>query len=324
MAQIKKQNSRFFKNYGVPFLLSFALVSGALWAIKFFNGANQLPPDIAIILSPHLDDAVLSLGGFMAERKTPVIVATFFTGKPSEAVRGGWDRLSGFKNSDEAMAARAKENLAALEKTGAYPLNLSYLDFQYGRDRNSVSGEKIAQSMKKDIETILGDLTDSAKISIYGPSEFGRKITHPDHKILHDAFTAVARENLGQKNLRFFFYEDFPYVARYEANGSTTLKNFLEEAGGFSLSEIPLPVGDAAFDTKIKAIGAYSSQDKAFESLGENIAQAVRDYARGRCRARLPSPFARPALRDGQARLPKPEVSDSGQACEVAYEILPL
>ncbi len=306
---MKKQNSSFFKDCGLPFLWSFALVIGVFLAVQSFSVINKLPQSIAIILSPHFDDAVLSLGGFMAERKTPIIVATFFTGKPSEVVRGSWDKLSGFKNSDEALAARSEENVRALGRIGAYPLNLSYLDFQYKRGRLSASGEKIVQSTKKDIETILKELSDSAEISIYGPAEFGPEITHPDHKILHDAFTAVAREKLGQKNLRFFYYEDFPYVARYESSGSTTLKKFLEEVnGGLALREIFLPIGSSALDAKIKTIGAYSSQDKAFESLGENIGAAARQYARGRCSALTRKPFTRPALR-------------GGQACEVVYEI---
>lgn len=294
---------KWIKEYGIVFFLSFLLVTVLFLATRFFIETNKLPADIAIILSPHFDDATLSLGGFMAGRKNPVIVATFFAGKPSEPISGNWDTISGFKNSDEALVARAKENIRALKQTNAYPLNLNYPDFQYRYDRTSTTTEKLFQSVKRDISIILGKFSDSEKVSVYGPAEFGNEITHPDHKLLHDAFTSVAQEKVNQKNLHFFFYEDFPYIARYETSTTTPLKTFLEkENRRFTLHEILLPISPTTLAKKIESIKAYGSQNKAFDSLGENIAEKARTFTETRCQKN----------------------SFSRSVCEVVYEILPI
>lgn len=291
--------SNALREYGIPFFYGFALVGVFFIAAHFSGNGRKLPP-VAIILSPHFDDAVLSLGGFIATRSSPVVVVTFFSGTPREAMQGGWDARSGFANSDEAVLARTEENARALARTGAYPLNLRYVDFQYNPERDPASREKMGQSVKKDLETILRDFSGSENISLYGPAEFGGEITHPDHKLLHDTFTAVAQEHTPDTRVRFFFYEDFPYIARYRAGTTTPLKTFLEKRSGLTLQETPLVVEANTLDIKIKAIEAYTSQQKAFESLGENIASAAREYARGRCATLAPRPFG----------------------CEVVYEIL--
>ncbi|MDO8482724.1 MAG: hypothetical protein Q7S86_02810 [bacterium] len=294
----RKNNS--WKEYGTPFLLGFALVGGLFMAIRPSNKEAKLPEDIAIILSPHFDDAVLSMGGFMADRKKPLIVATFFTEKPPEPVQAIWDSLSGFKNSDEAIAVRVEENVRALGRTGTHAINMKYLDFQYRHDRDPDSEEKILQSMEKDIKTILDTFGTVENVSIYGPSEFGPDITHPDHKLVHDAFFRVAREKSAQQNLRFFFYEDFPYVSRYQVSTTTPLQNFLLETNiGLTLRELELPLSPAELEEKIKSIKAYASQEKAFESLGADIVEETRTFTETRCKKTNPASLG----------------------CEVVYEI---
>ena len=295
--------TNFWKEYGKSFLLGFVFVGILLFVVRIWDKPVKLPENIAVILSPHFDDAVLSLGGFMAEHKAPVVVATFFAGKPSEPIEGEWDKHSGFKDSDKAIEARVAENLLALKQTGAYSLNLRHIDFQYRPERDSVSGEKIFRSMKSDIETIIKDFSGAESISLYGPSEFGDKITHPDHKLLHDAFAAVAREKSGgnsPRRIRFFFYEDFPYVKHYETSTTTSLKTFLERANsGISLCEMPLPVPSSAVSKKLELIKTYASQEQAFESLGADIGKEAGIFTENRCKKTKPA----------------------WEGCEVVYEI---
>ena len=280
----QKRKDEPWKEYGVPFLLSFTLVIGLITLTRPWNEGAGLPENIAIILSPHFDDAVLSMGGFMANKKNPLIVATFFTEKPSEPMRANWDSLSGFKDSNEALAVRVEENARALVRIGTHAINMRYLDFQYRHERTPESEEKILQSMEKDITTILDTFSAAENVSIYGPSEFGPDITHPDHKLVHDAFFRVAREKSAQKNLRFFFYEDFPYVARYRASTSTPLQNFLKERNvGLTPLESTLPLSPAQIEEKVKSIKAYTSQNKAFGVLGADIAEEARAFAETRC-----------------------------------------
>lgn len=296
---MKTRKNNPVKEYGRTFFLSFALALAVFFAINLLSGGEKLPP-ITLILSPHFDDAVLSLGGFMATSRGPIIVATFFTGKPTLPAREVWDERSGFQNSDQAVATRTLENIRALKQTGAHALNLNYLDFQYRSERSEASEEKIRLSIEKSIELMVDTLGTAEEISIYGPSEFGPDITHPDHKLLHDAFASFARTKSDKKNLRFFFYEDFPYVTRYRTSTEKTLRAFLElETGGISLREMPLPVGAKALEIKIKSLNDYASQAKAFESLGDNIIAETKAFTKSRCAKAKPAWYA----------------------CEVVYEI---
>lgn len=298
--RMNKHRDRFLTDFGRPFLICFAIVSILFTVIEYSSNTKQLPP-IVLILSPHFDDAVLSQGGLIATSQTPVIVATFFGGKPTTATRGGWDRLSGFQNGEEAVATRTAENALALEKIGAHLLNLKYLDFQYQYERDQRSEDIIRKSMEKDIDIILENLKSSGKISIYGPSEFGQNITHPDHKLLHEAFVEIVRKYFDRKNLNFFFYEDFPYVAQYMTSTTTPLKNFLETKNpSFTLREKVDRISKRAIEKKTESIKAYDSQDKAFGALGDNIADETKTFNKTRCQKTQPAWYA----------------------CEAVYEIL--
>jgi LmbE family N-acetylglucosaminyl deacetylase len=89
------------------------------------------------ILSPHLDDAVLSLGAAIAgwtRRGIPVRIVTVLAGHPdSSAPAGPWDRTSGFATEGEAARLRREEDRAACRVVGAEPVWLAYADAQYAR-----------------------------------------------------------------------------------------------------------------------------------------------------------------------------------------------
>lgn len=295
---MKRVKNSFVENYIIPFTLSFVIVI-IIFTLFKPDKKNPSLPELAIILAPHFDDAVLPLGGFMAESKIPVIVITFFGGKPNENMSENWDKLSGFSNSEEAITARVKENILALKQTGAHPINLNYLDYQYNFDRDQTSREKLTLSIKKDVEIILKSFSSSEKISVYGPSEFGGKITHPDHKVVHDAMTEIVKLDIF-KNAQFYFFEDFPYVERFQKSTTTPLTNFLKENNpDFKLAELSINISTTSLDKKISALNAYTSQDKAFSALGADITQSVRDFALKRCVGLIPAPYS----------------------CEVVYEI---
>jgi LmbE family N-acetylglucosaminyl deacetylase len=293
---------KFLNEYASVIFIFFALVSIVFLVRNYINFGDNLPENISIVLSPHFDDGVLSLGGFMAEQKNPIVVATFFAGNPQNPIQGGWDTLSGFKDSAEAIATRTKENALALKQLGTYPLNLGYTDFQYRFDRTPDSETKIQKSVENDIDTIIQKFSDSKKVSIYGPAEFGQNITHPDHKILHDAFTAIAKKNLGRKNLHFFYFEDFPYVYKYGISTTTPLIKLLENNNqDIFLKEIAIPISNEALTKKIEGIEAYGSQYKAFGSFGEDISSDAKIFNKKRCVQNI-----------------APQ-----NICEVVYEILP-
>lgn len=76
-----------------------------------------------VVVSPHLDDAVLSLGAAIAAataRGDDVTVLTVFAGDPgSDAEPSPWDARAGFGSAGEAAAARRAEDEEACALLGA-------------------------------------------------------------------------------------------------------------------------------------------------------------------------------------------------------------
>lgn len=82
------------------------------------------------VLSPHLDDAVLSLGAAIhaaAAEGTRVRIVTVLAGDPdSVEAPGDWDRRAGFRTAGEATRARRREDLVACSLVGAEPVWLTF------------------------------------------------------------------------------------------------------------------------------------------------------------------------------------------------------
>ncbi len=242
---------------------------------------------LAIILSPHFDDGVFSLGGLIAKRENDLLVATFFTERPTKVVHTNWDRISGFSESDEAMLARTKENEKALMPFNAIIRNYGYLDFQYRKENES---KNIRENITQDIETLIKTY-QNREIFLYGPATFGLKITHPDHQIVHDAFMDIWKKNKTQ-NVHFFIYEDFPYVLKFAKSDLGTLNTYLEKKESMKFTEYPIELNKNELSEKINSIYAYESQVKAFRSLGDDIGILAQKFFQERCKTLLPWSYA--------------------------------
>jgi LmbE family N-acetylglucosaminyl deacetylase len=86
-----------------------------------------------LVVSPHLDDAVLSCWTAIAD-DCDVTVATVFTAGPRAGVTTSWDRDSGV-DSAARMAQRRDEDASALALAGRVPVHLGVLERQYGGGR---------------------------------------------------------------------------------------------------------------------------------------------------------------------------------------------
>lgn len=93
-----------------------------------------------LVVSPHLDDAVLSLGATMARATrsgAQVDVLTVFAGDPgSTRPVSGWDCRAGFATEGEAATARRAEDLEACRIVGAAPTWFSFAAGSYGDARD--------------------------------------------------------------------------------------------------------------------------------------------------------------------------------------------
>ena len=109
--------------------------SVASWAVGS-SDSLRLKGRIAVV-SPHLDDAVLSIGAALATASragAEITIVTVFAGDVnSVAVAGDWDEQAGFKTAGEAARARRKEDARACNILGVRPVWLPFSDEQYSR-----------------------------------------------------------------------------------------------------------------------------------------------------------------------------------------------
>jgi len=150
------------------------------------------------VVSPHLDDAVLSCGALLSQCASALICTVLAGDSPDPEVLTEWDRMCGFENAALAMAARRNEDHLAGEILFCDVLHLPFPDGQYASD---VSTEDIAEGLTnalhhRHIDTLLLPMG----------------IFHSDHMRVaaawqHTAFSPLARHPA----MRVICYEDVPY-----------------------------------------------------------------------------------------------------------------
>ncbi len=169
-----------------------------------------------IILSPHFDDAVLSLGGFLAQEGKDTLVATFFAGTPQTPLVRRFDTKCGFADSTEAMLKRAEENKKSLNFFGVTDdriRNYAHLDSQYRLLKKSaptLPESELETSVQQEIVSLIREFSaNPLKLFIPG-LEMGK--VNLDHLIVKRAALAAIGK-LPHHATEFFFYQDLPYAA---------------------------------------------------------------------------------------------------------------
>ncbi|MEI6352362.1 MAG: PIG-L family deacetylase [Candidatus Nomurabacteria bacterium] len=223
-----------------------------------------------IILSPHLDDAVISLGGFIYKHPDNTKVITIFSGKPKTNKVRIWDLWCGFKNSSQALKSRLTENDTALTSLGlikANIINLDFLDYQY---TNKKERERNGNIMNEILSDKLLDTLNKGKcknINLFAPIA----IKHKDHEFVHNFLNYFKKNNLNSNfNIQFFFYEDYPYFFKFKKSKGY-FQYLSHEKENFLLTKKDLEI-------KINAIGIYKSQFKfPFTVLASFFRQIKKD-----------------------------------------------
>ncbi len=190
---------------------------------------------------------MLSLGGMLSLDARDTTVITVFSGEPEVPVVTQYDQSCNFMDSRQAMATRREENRRALEFFGVEVMDLGYTDIQYEEPAanilgtwiptntwmNNVTDFGVAATMqtrderrlkrKKDLRKRLSAQITSildSYIREKGPhievfSSLGESVSdHADHEILYLAIMDVAFSFRLNPEIKWLFYEDFPYVLR--------------------------------------------------------------------------------------------------------------
>jgi LmbE family N-acetylglucosaminyl deacetylase len=209
------------------------------------SGERVLRPPV-VVVSPHLDDAVMGCGQMLACRPGAVVLTVFAGHQPPGQSLSSWDRDSGFGPGEDPMRLRKLEDEAALQRLGARPLWLGFLDAQYRKSRPAPSLEELAEGIEAALE-------GAAAQTVMIPLGLG----HADHRLTRRAALLVFRR---RDRWAWYAYED----AIYRKQTGDPVGQAVAElvAAGVSLRPAHL-VDDESIDQKRDAVDCYRSQLRA-------------------------------------------------------------
>lgn len=194
--------------------------------------------DPLVIVSPHLDDAVLGNGQLMAGRPDCVVL-TCFTSCPTPQVLTSFDKNCGFKSSGQAVKGRAAEDDQALAKLSARPVRLDFADGQYG--------------VAVDVDTLAGAIADAVEASGADAMVVPLGIAHPDHRLVAEACERVFK---AASWLHGWIYEELPSRVLWPDQVPERLDWWRAQGWQLELDFI----GTGAVDHKAAALRCYASQ----------------------------------------------------------------
>ncbi|HZV27107.1 MAG TPA: PIG-L family deacetylase [Acidothermaceae bacterium] len=216
------------------------------------------------VVSPHLDDAVLSCAGLIAGAPTTTVLTVFAgrppardTATPPEFVPGStfWDQASGFVAGDDVVGLRRAEDRAALAQLGALPRWLDFLDSQYVVEPGESAGPR---DIAAAVRAAIGELRPAT-------IAFPLGLEHTDHERTHEACFLLLNES-PELATNWIAFIDVPYRARYRAQADLRIARLREL--GYELEPLSFDPGER----KIAALDEYPSQLKA---LAESTANAA-------------------------------------------------
>jgi LmbE family N-acetylglucosaminyl deacetylase len=240
----------------------------------------------ALIISTHLDDAVISVGITIQKfsKTHAVFVATVFT----EHVEGRLSMSAKIFNTSEngsaaeCLVTRRAEDREALSCVNAIPIHLGFTDATFRRDlagnalcenpedillASPDCERKLIRAVSRRLTQVIGMLRPQILLV---PCALGQ---HIDHKIVRIAGDlANIRSQLGGQSRELAYYEDLPYACHADERGNPCL------AQGY----VPVVVtaSDQQWMRKITAIRCYSSQLRFINIGTMPWLVSVEDYGR--------------------------------------------
>jgi len=212
-----------------------------------------------LVVSPHLDDAVLSAWRVLARPGRPATVVTCFAGVPEPGTAlSDWDRNSGASDAATLVQARRQEDVLVLNRLGVKVVHLDELDEPY---RDEAPDDVLAR-----LGIALAPHVRDADV-VLAPSGLGE---HPDHLLARQCVLSQAPHDA------VWLYADLPYASARGWPGRIrhgSLRGRLSRSGAgardrWSRTLHGLPLGRVGVDrltdvdlaAKRSALGGYSSQ----------------------------------------------------------------
>jgi len=238
--------------------------------VRLKRRLRTIPPSIdvdtpVLVVSPHLDDAVLSSFAFLQRRRTTVL--TVFTGSPERTAASDWDRGLGHDDAVEIMQTRLAEDDRALASLPVDTVRLPLLENGY---RTAEISDADVATMREVVREWF-ESTDRRGV-VLAPSGAGANdnliyrrrwntslplvrvpgggVPHPDHCVVRDEIVDEAL-SLGAGVI---VYEELPY--RWTGRGARFVERLAQEHG-CTVSRFDV---DIDRDRKAFAVGCYASQ----------------------------------------------------------------
>lgn len=173
-----------------------------------------------VVFSPHLDDAVLSMGSFISQilkngnKVTVISIFTEGTDLSSQSIQIMLKRAH-FHDAKRYFKQRKIEDVAALTELGAN-VEVQHLDLVDAAWRSKNNTLLYPSNQLTEVHFLDGDiytklhsimkklLDATTDVAVFAPLALGK---HVDHTLTRDAAISVFPQA--------FFYEDFPYSTLY-------------------------------------------------------------------------------------------------------------
>jgi LmbE family N-acetylglucosaminyl deacetylase len=216
-----------------------------------------------LILSPHSDDAALSLGGLIQKRllKEPVTLFTIFG-------RSNYLRETAFQEDWREVTRQRKEEDHTFASAAGLRwkfLELPSAGLRLGSSFDRIFSDKSSTDTPIPVELIpaLQETLNAIKPKfLLVPIGLGR---HHDHLLVRDS----ARELTTGRHIVTIYFEDLPYAAEYSNEG--ILEHVYAVDPELQLTSVKITT---ELGPKLDALRFYRSQ------IGEPELRAVHDYAK--------------------------------------------
>jgi LmbE family N-acetylglucosaminyl deacetylase len=223
-----------------------------------------------LLLSPHLDDAVLDCWSVLTGATPPHVVNVFAGKPPAGDPIPLWDRITGATDSAARVRERLAEDARALAAAGREATSLQFLDAQYRRPGMAVEPAQVDGAL-------AAALTEPVS-GVLGPAAIGG---HPDHLLVRRYVRLLARHGFPVT-----LYADVPYCVMHGwpawVDGrADDLHRDIDAFWGSFLAGVPeLPplrsarvvrLDDERAAAKLAALDSYATQMPALSYGGRDL-----------------------------------------------------
>ncbi|GAA3067508.1 PIG-L deacetylase family protein [Streptosporangium carneum] len=239
-----------------------------------------------LAISPHLDDAVLSIGASLAQAVQDggkVTVFTVFAGSAAPPYSPAAERFHarwGLSPTEDAPLRRRNEDIAALNHLGADHRHGRFLDAIYRkspdgqwllhhdggstvRQQSPVNNNDLASAIKDDIESVIAECEPTLLLTCVAIGN------HPDHMVTRDATLLAA----GERGIPLRLWQDLPYAA-YSSDMAELPSGLRLDSPGLSF------VQEEARARKFQAMKHYATQLSVLDGPNKNLFTRLEEHAR--------------------------------------------